>query len=315
MSFSDYYSVTPNLTVFNNSTRQSALPLYTFIHFCYFSFLWGSNGGAIYSANVPTRSYIENCMFFACRCEGKGGAVCIDNKNGAASVMNRVCANNCSSTGVANGQSLYIYTNITDINYLFSVSIAFCGIDQAPGYHSFTILGGNQIISKINSSFNSVRYQGTGITIWEANQSSVTYSNICGGISSQGNCYNVQPSTNTYYSRYCNIFNNSCQIAIVWSHNANAIFLDCVFLQNSDPLAVSHSGSIRIEKCWSDSYQFSVISGAVVFADTMSKTATYEIRHFHTYLCPTADYFFTMRSSIKNSFKLLIEVFNLFMTL
>jgi len=286
--FETYYYTTPNITVFGEVSRQIALPMYTFINYCFFSHLIANEGGAIFSQNVPLRSLIENCMFFACRSSGKGGAVCIYNPSDASSVFNYVCANNCSSNVVANGQSLYVVTSNLLYNYFMYVSVVKCGLLEAPGYHSFTIQGGKQLVKNVNSSNNKIKYQGTGITIWDGNQTSVSYSNFGGGSSSSGNCYNIQPCFTTHYCSNCNIFNNTCYYTIIWGYYANAEFTGCIFSKNSNPLALIQGGSLIIKSCWSDSYLYSISNtGTITIYNTISVSSFIDIQHFSTYHCQT----------------------------
>ena len=250
-----------------------------FIHDSFFKNLGSlfSFGGAIFINSTNIKILFERCDFINCSSFQNGGAIYSKILEGGI-VLNQICISNCFTLDT--GLSIYSYT-YQSLNYIIlsSISNSFGG-DSCSIY----LYLGYQNIKNINSSKNNA-IQGTSLMNRDAQESNISYSSFSNNIAINFITIWYNGIGLKYSLIFSNIINNtqySLNYGTIYSRDLTKVnILECIFKDNYPRIfSVAVGGTIYIENCYSDSFNFHVTSGIISFNNTFNFKSKYIFSNF-----------------------------------
>ena len=214
------------------------------IYFCIFSIL---NDRALYCQTTnQLKLCIENSFFERCyKSNDKYGAILFDCGENGASIISKICANNCSSTQFHFG---YIRCSTNFQNNLFFSSISLCSPSFIYGLIPIYFYGGYQNNTNNNITKNYVTHHSS-IDFYKINYLNLTFFNILSNSGSGWTSAVFDGQSNCQVKQF-NFINNShftpSYGLIFNAEYAQTIIENSIFLLNSEYLFHKYTGSLSI---------------------------------------------------------------------
>ena len=308
------------------SGQLTSGPPSLFISGCYFAMTTQrtGSGGIIYLSGAY-QVVIEETIFYNCRAQYDGGAICFYFSGFGSMAINKVCAFNCYTPGGYSGQfcfsSISPQTNVS-IHYL---SMASCAPSASTRLNSFYSSRGNYSIKNINSSSNAVQY-GSGCTINDPQRLIMKFSNFYNNTASYYYCLYLLNGVFPRLVDYINLERNSSPRnnaepsgLVFISGSGQVTFSNGILFNNTSTFRLFYisSGSSMIINDVKISHVGESYTGVVVPINVLATyTSTYIFNHFSTQFC-SAEFplieTFAQYSDLNISLKQLISIFYLFL--
>lgn len=173
-------------------------------------------GGAVFCQNINCNLSIYECSFsqVTCASQKNGGAIFFDCQSGGEFLMKCSTGSKCqtgdSGTNYELGQFILSYVSNSKKNTIEDLSIQQCSISTVGKRAGSIYFGyGDQVSSRINSSYNSVYYHSSIVYLYAKSLVSNYYCSYC--CSSQHSiCINFCGGLNFSF-RFSNVVSNSQQ--------------------------------------------------------------------------------------------------------
>ena len=248
-----------------------------YISDCFFVRLskFSGNGGVIYLSVGTHSMYVSYTTFFGCHSTSNGGAIF---SNAINSVLNLICANNCSSYFY-----LFAYLGASGKNEMEYLSVSSCS--DPTGYYTIYTFDGNQAVLNTNISMNKA-YNVPGIYLKSPQALSSVHCTFSNNIASDSLSIFFEDNYGTM--SFANIVHcNSPIYGVLFNRNGDMKMEYCIFAMNENTLFYTQSGSIEISHSYLlHSGKLSTLAAVIMTNNnTQGAIPTYQIQYFQSELC------------------------------
>jgi len=262
----------------------------------FISIISSSSGGALYCSTSVSCLLVESTFFFSCKTSSSGGAIYFSNTGSGQCVFNKLCVNDCCTTGSYNGQFSYIdvkndATGKCCANYS---SFLRCVNEISNSYYTLAHWYGKHCYSSINLSNNRC-YRRSGIYFYPFTDTnsvtcSLSYSTFADNIATDYNCICLATGGAKYEMKNCNILRNTqgalgSQGTIYTS--GNLMIQDSCILENKANYIFYQGSSytITLSNCTVDKTSS---NGYLTIQNTVTKSFILALNHMSTRNCHSA---------------------------
>jgi predicted outer membrane repeat protein len=296
-AWSDYFPGTSPTTPLNPkkyNERQTVSNANVYVSNCLFSECTStSNGGALYCSSV-TYLLVETTSFFSCKTSSECGAICYSNSGNSECVLNKVCGNDCCTTG----NSYFLFASITvkssssSKNYVNYSSLVRCVGENPSLGITIYLYYGKVCCPSVNISMNKC-LERPGFSCHPTAESnsitlSLSYSTFADNNATKYTCLYSNNENAKNEMKCCNILRNT-QVELasngVICLRGNTLIEDsCILNNKADCIFYTSSSSITtLSRCTID--KTTIGAGSLTIQSTVTKSFILTLNHMSTQNC------------------------------